>query len=155
MNDSHIAVTTVEPNETKAVVKPYTASPRVELHGGTVACGFCGNTRFRRSRLRFHDIRELLLLRCPVRCTRCGQRQYNSYAVAGLALPQKTHGPRLAKGSETWKSWTEQNISGQHFSQPKSTAIDPRAEQLDAPVPRPARPAPAAQTPPRGDDSIW
>lgn len=56
-------------------------------HGTPIQCQFCVGQKFRRSRLRGADIRELLLLRYPVRCTRCSQRQSVSFTVAGVSMP--------------------------------------------------------------------
>ncbi len=147
--DPNIGVTTVEANEHRAQVRPYDATPLIDLHPGTIACSFCGNNRFRRSRLRFHDLKELVLLRFPLRCTRCSQRQYNDFAIAWLSYPPKSHGPRLAQGSETWQSWTEGSFDGPS-QRPLSTAIGTRAQRLTPPVAQAPPPvAPAPHTTPR------
>jgi len=156
--DPNIAVTTVESNPDKANVKPYEATPLVELREGSIACAFCGNNVFRRSRVRFHDLRELSFLRYPVRCTRCSQRQYQDFVIGRLALPPKTHGPRLATGNETWSSWTQQDPDVPTSVRPMTTAMGPRAQRLAPPI----SPAPAA-APPRNipsrksneDNGIW
>jgi ribosomal protein L37E len=87
--DPNIGVTTVEVGERRHLVQPYAERPVLQRARGVVACAFCGNPQFRRSRLRASDIPELLMLRYPLRCTRCGQRQYNNLYVALLA-----YGPR-------------------------------------------------------------
>ena len=56
-------------------------------HGTPIQCQFCVGQKFRRSRLRAADIRQLLLMRYPVRCTRCSQRQTVSFTVAGVSIP--------------------------------------------------------------------
>ena len=56
-------------------------------HGTPIQCQFCVGQKFRRSRLRGADIRQLLLMRYPVRCTRCSQRQTVSFTVAGVSVP--------------------------------------------------------------------
>ena len=56
-------------------------------HGTPIQCQFCVGQKFRRSRLRGADIRQLLLMRYPVRCTRCSQRQTVSFTVAGVSIP--------------------------------------------------------------------
>ena len=58
------------------------------MHYGTpIQCEFCVGRKFRRSRLRAADIRQLLLMRYPVRCTRCSQRQNVSFTIAGISMP--------------------------------------------------------------------
>lgn len=123
-------VTTVADRAHKASVAPYAAAPVAEVPEGVIACAFCGNTRFRRSRVRLPDLMEVLLLRYPLRCMRCNQRQYGSYLTAGLSLPPKSHGVRVAHGSDTWQAWTEQGVNGQKLPRPMSTAIGTRATKL-------------------------
>ena len=147
-------VTTVAENAHRASVEPYNTLPVLDIPHGVIACYFCGNTRFRRSRVRFFDMRELLLLRYPLRCMRCNQRQYGSFLVAGLALQPKSHGSRVARGSDTWKAWTEKGQNGADLSRPMTTAVGTRATKLQIP-PRPAG-AKASVTPIRKDNQeIW
>ena len=101
----------------------------IEIPTGVVACRMCGYTRFRRSRVRPADVLEFLLLRLPLRCMRCNQRQYGSCLTASLALRAKSRGPRLAAGRETWKYWTEQE-TGSRLHRPMSTAMGPKATKL-------------------------
>lgn len=58
-------------------------------YGGGIAiqCQFCPGQAFRRSRLRAGDLQDLLFMRCPVRCLRCGQRQAVSFAIASISVP--------------------------------------------------------------------
>ena len=62
---------------------------QVERESGGIAiqCQFCVGRNFRRSRLRRTDVKQLLLLRYPVRCLRCSQRQMVSFSVAGISVP--------------------------------------------------------------------
>ena len=153
--DKSIGVTTVETNDRRHLVQPYTERPVVELAEGVVACPFCGNPRFRRSRLRFADMAEILMLRYPVRCTRCSQRQFTDFNIAMLSYPPKRTGARAAEGSDTWKNWTDPSLPGQPVARPLSTALGPRARNLDASA-RPTRPAPPPRIPSRKEDSgIW
>ncbi len=55
--------------------------------GVPLQCQFCVGQRFRRSRLRLGDIPQLLLMRYPVRCARCNQRQTVSFTVAAVSIP--------------------------------------------------------------------
>ena len=134
-------VTTVEDREWKAKIEPYGATPTMHLEPGVIGCLFCANTKFRRSRVRFHDLRELLLLRYPMRCMRCNQRQYGYFLTAGLALAPRGHGVRMSRGSDTWKAWTEANVDGPQTSQrPMTTSVGTRATKLERPVRPPASP---------------
>ncbi len=54
--------------------------------GVPIRCQFCVGQKFRRSRLRSNDFRSLLLMRYPVRCLRCAQRQLVSFTIAGISL---------------------------------------------------------------------
>ena len=145
-------VTTVEELAQRPLIEPYSGSPVIEVPAGVIACAFCAHTRFRRSRVRIHDLKELMLLRYPVRCMRCNQRQYASYLTAGISLPPKSHGPRLARGGETWKAWTEQGMDGQKLPRPMSTAMGPRATKLQPEVAPRHRPVPQQAATPQTRD---
>jgi hypothetical protein len=57
-------------------------------HGGLpFRCQYCVGQTFRRSRLRAKDIKYFLLMRYPVRCLRCRQRQLVSFTLAGISIP--------------------------------------------------------------------
>ncbi|SEC06538.1 hypothetical protein [Terriglobus roseus] len=129
--DHTIGVTTAEVNDRRYLVRPYDDKPVVEVAEGVVACLHCGNPSFRRSRLRFTDILEVLMMRYPVRCTRCGQRQYTDFNVAMLSFPPRSAGPR-ADDQESWKRWTDPSLPGQALARPLSTALGPRAQRLEA-----------------------
>ena len=120
--DRSISITTVETNDRRHLVRPYADRPVVELAEGVVGCPLCGNVRFRRSRFRFTDFAELLMMRYPVRCTRCGQRQYTDFNVAMMSFPSRSVGGQRAEGQDTWKNWTEPSMSGQPVARPMSTA---------------------------------
>ena len=65
-----------------------------ERAGVPIRCQFCIGQRFRRSRLRSADIRSLFLMRYPVRCLRCAQRQLVSFTVAGISLASQVRTQR-------------------------------------------------------------
>ena len=67
--------------------------------GVPIQCQFCIGQRFRRSRLRVSDIKHLLLMRYPVRCLFCSQRQMVSFTVAGVSLPSHVRQPKKRKRS--------------------------------------------------------
>jgi hypothetical protein len=79
------------------------------FNGVPIQCQFCSGQNFRRSTLRSDDIGQVLLMRYPVRCLRCGQRQMVSYTVASLALsssikPRRRHRP--VDPSKRWIDFT-------------------------------------------------
>ena len=71
--------------------------------GIRIQCQFCIGRNFRRSRLRQIDLKQLLMMRYPVRCLRCSQRQMVSFSVAGISVPSHAkHVPeRPAAAAET------------------------------------------------------
>lgn len=72
-------------------------NPHHSSSGVPIRCQFCAGQRFRRSRLRFADIKQLLLLTYPVRCLFCSQRQMVSFTVAGVSLPSHVRQPKKKK----------------------------------------------------------
>jgi DNA-directed RNA polymerase subunit RPC12/RpoP len=74
--------------------------------GLPIRCQYCSHQSFRRSSLRVTDLTQILLMRYPVRCTRCGQRQMVSFTVAGVSLPASSKPPRAFE-THTPKHWTE------------------------------------------------
>src|ERR1700739_446271 len=79
-------------------------------HGVPIQCQFCSGKNFRRSTLRSDDFTQILLMRYPVRCLRCGQRQMVSYPVPSLALsssvkPRRRHRP--VDPSRRWVDFTK------------------------------------------------
>ena len=78
-------------------------------HGVPIQCQFCSGQSFRRSTLRSEDFPQILLMRYPVRCVRCGQRQMVSYTIASLAIsssvkPRRRHRP--VDPSRRWVDFT-------------------------------------------------
>ncbi len=144
-------VTTVADAAWKGQIDPYRPDGVLDIPAGVVACQFCGYTRFRRSRVRLADIKELLLLRLPLRCMRCNQRQYGMVVTSALAIGTRNHGPRAAQTQDTWKSWTEQGLDGK-LHRPMTTALEPRATKLQDPqAPEQAR----VQGSRRGEKPVW
>jgi hypothetical protein len=165
IGDPRVRVTTGEAANEKAGVAGYEVRPVVALREGELACEFCGYNRFRRSRTRFRDLMELLMMRYPVRCMRCGQRQYFELTFALLAHAPKAQVERVAEGTDTWQNWTQ--ATGEAPDQPTparpmTTAVGPRAQRLTQQPARPPRTtappvAPAVRTRPRSrdDNGIW
>ncbi len=81
-----------------------------------IQCQYCSGQVFRRSRLRSEDLRQILLMRYPVRCLRCSQRQMVSFTVAGISLSSLTHHPRPVRTEDTWRHWTEPSESSTHIA---------------------------------------
>lgn len=81
-----------------------------------IQCQYCSGQSFRRSKLRPEDFWQMVLMRYPVRCMRCSQRQMVSFTVAGLSLSSLTHHPRPVRTEDTWKHWTEPSESSTHVA---------------------------------------
>ena len=63
-------------------------SHHISDHAGVpFRCQFCIGQNFRRSRLRGTDVKSMFLMRYPVRCLRCRQRQFVSFTLAGISVP--------------------------------------------------------------------
>jgi|GEM_PF-3969289 len=65
-------------------------------------CQFCPGRVFRRSRLRFSDVRSLLLLRYPVRCMLCNKRQLVTFATAGLSFSSRVKQVQTRGRTQEW-----------------------------------------------------
>jgi DNA-directed RNA polymerase subunit RPC12/RpoP len=76
--------------------------------GVPIRCQYCSHQSFRRSSLRATDLTQILFMRYPVRCMRCGQRQMVSFTVAGVSLPASSK-PQRSFETPTSKHWTEPN----------------------------------------------
>lgn len=73
--------------------------------GIAIQCQFCVGRNFRRSRWRKGDLKQLLLMRYPVRCLRCSQRQWVSFSVAGISVPSHVkHVPERVVDPATQKA---------------------------------------------------
>ncbi len=85
---------------------------RSGLGGASIRCQLCSGQDFRRSRLRSEDFKQIVLMRYPVRCLRCSQRQMVSFTVAGISIPSHIKQQRPIRTGDTWKSWAEPGDSG-------------------------------------------
>jgi len=95
-------------------------------HGIPIQCQFCSGQSFRRSSLRGDDFTQIMLMRYPVRCLRCGQRQLVSYIVASLAFsssfkPRRRHRP--VDPSRRWIDFTR------HPNTPNPLSPSPTEEE--------------------------
>jgi hypothetical protein len=70
-----------------------------------IQCKFCPGQNFRRSRLRFDDLKLLFFMRYPARCLRCGQRQTVSFTVAGISVPSHVKQRRARREVQEEKYW--------------------------------------------------
>jgi DNA-directed RNA polymerase subunit RPC12/RpoP len=75
-------------------------------NGVPLRCQYCSHQSFRRSSLRAADFTQILLMRYPVRCLRCGQRQMVSFTVASISLSSSVK-PRKSFEVPTSKYWSE------------------------------------------------
>ena len=78
-----------------------------DTSGMAIRCQYCPGQAFRRSRLRPEDFKQILLMRYPVRCLRCSQRQMVSFTVAGISVPSRIMHQRPDSTGDTWQTWTE------------------------------------------------
>ncbi|WP_263410839.1 hypothetical protein [Terriglobus tenax] len=127
---------------------------REDEHG--VRCLFCPGTSFRRSKLRTSDLPQVLLLRYPVRCLTCSQRQYASIPVAGLSVPASVRHSRAPRPQETWKSWTDGSGDDPSIVKARTPSYKPYTTVKVAEAQ--AGKKPAASKPvrkPEQDDAIW
>jgi hypothetical protein len=76
-------------------------------HGVPIHCQFCSGQEFRRSTLRGEDFSEILFMRYPVRCLRCGQRQLASFTVASLAVSSRIKPRRRHRPVDPSKRWID------------------------------------------------
>lgn len=81
-----------------------------------IQCQYCSGQTFRRSRLRSEDFWQMFLMRYPVRCLRCSQRQMVSFTVAGISYSSLTKHARPTRAGETWRDWTEHGESSSHIA---------------------------------------
>jgi hypothetical protein len=89
-----------------------------------IQCQYCSGQSFRRSRLRGEDFRQIALMRYPVRCLRCSQRQMVSFTVAGLSLASHTKHERPVRPQDTWKHWTERTGESTSHTVPQLPRTD-------------------------------
>ncbi len=115
-------------------------------------CEFCPGHSFRRSRLRLQDISALLLLRYPVRCLRCSQRQLVSFSLAGISVPAHIKHQRLPTDAESWRSWTAREEGKP--SQPNSPSATAPSYRLVDTAPK-TESKPAANRELDHTDDIW
>jgi hypothetical protein len=52
------------------------------------------------------DLKEIFMMRYPVRCLRCSQRQWVSFALAGISVPSHVK-QRRARHASQQKHWTQ------------------------------------------------
>jgi hypothetical protein len=133
-------------------------------------CRFCPGHEFRRSRFRARDALRLLLLRYPVRCLRCRQRQTITVFAAARAESWKVRIERTPEPTDSWPIFTldrrpefiaaPQPLVAIPVAASASTPVRP-PEPLQPrwrPIPVPPPPSRAADVAPRWDgdeNAIW
>ncbi len=117
---------------------------------GLARCHLCPSRSVRISRLRLQDLVHILTFQFPVRCSRCGQRQYTTPLIAAIAGRHKImKGPRKRAPEVSWASFTEVSPEEEGKLRPMTTVIGPRARNLGTYIKQqesPHRPAPPDDT---------
>jgi hypothetical protein len=81
--------------------------------GVAIQCQFCPGQSFRRSRVRWEDLNQIFLMRYPVRCLRCGQRQTVSFTVAGISVPshvKQRRARQIVAGDANWTGPVKESL---------------------------------------------
>jgi hypothetical protein len=86
--------------------------------GTPLRCQFCSGQSFRRSTLRGADFLQIFLMRYPVRCLRCSQRQLVSFTVAGISVSSSVRPARPVHTSKNWSEPTPRNAVSAPTNQP-------------------------------------
>jgi hypothetical protein len=76
-------------------------------NGVPIRCQYCSGQAFRRSTLRGDDFTQIFLMRYPVRCLRCSQRQLVSFTVASLSLSSSIKPRRKHRPVDLSKRWID------------------------------------------------
>ena len=90
-------------------------------NGAPIRCQYCTGQSFRRSSLRSQDLTEILLMRYPVRCLRCSQRQLVSFTVAGLSISSSIKINKRRRQSVLPEHWKDP-FKDSGSKQPKATS---------------------------------
>jgi hypothetical protein len=85
--------------------EPLISAPFI-ASGVPIQCQFCPCQSFRRSRVRMADVKQIFLMRYPVRCLRCSQRQLVSFTIAGISVPSHVK-QRRARHASQLKHWSQ------------------------------------------------
>lgn len=101
-----------------------------------VHCQYCPGQQFRRSRLRAKDLRDIALMRYPVRCLRCSQRQFVSFTVAGLAISSTVKHSRPKKAGENWPEgrWMHSEASRQRAGAKEKSGAGTEGDGVSEPA---------------------
>jgi DNA-directed RNA polymerase subunit RPC12/RpoP len=95
-------------------------------NGTPIRCQYCTGQSFRRSSLRSQDLTEILLMRYPVRCLRCSQRQLVSFTVAALSISSSIKINKRRSRNTLPAHWKDPfKDSGSHQPQATSNRQDP------------------------------
>ncbi|WP_158944527.1 hypothetical protein [Granulicella sp. S190] len=76
-------------------------------NGVPIRCQYCSGQSFRRSSVRSEDLTEILLMRYPVRCLRCSQRQMVSFTIASLSLSSSIKIKKRSSGNTLPIHWKD------------------------------------------------
>ena len=89
--------------------------------GVSIQCQFCPGQGFRRSTLRAEDLKDLFLMRYPVRCLRCSQRQVVSFTIAGISVPSHVRQRRAKHLVMQHQHWSEPTATERPVPQAQET----------------------------------
>src|SRR6202011_304832 len=95
-------------------------------NGVPIQCQFCSGQAFRRSTLRSDDFTQIFLMRYPVRCLRCSQRQLVSFTIASLSLSSSIKPRRKQRPVDTPTRWIDFT---KHPDAPNPLAPTPNEEE--------------------------
>ena len=113
----------------KARTSYFGAQPR---KGVPIQCQYCSGQTFRRSTVRSEDLTEIFLMRYPVRCLRCSQRQMVSFTIASLSLSSSIKPHRKPRTLDSSSHWREpEGITGPDTPASHSLQGDP--SNVDSP----------------------
>jgi hypothetical protein len=112
---------------------PYNDAPSElsAVNGSFLRCQHCSGQTFRRSSLRAADFGHLFLMRYPVRCLRCSQRQMVSFTVAGISTSSSSR-PQKTIATTTHWSQLPTEIGPRAASQPSRTNSEVAASKAAA-----------------------
>jgi DNA-directed RNA polymerase subunit RPC12/RpoP len=93
-------------------------------NGAPIRCQYCTGQSFRRSSLRSQDLTEILLMRYPVRCLRCSQRQLVSFTVASLSISSSIKIKKRGSRNSLPVQWKDP-FKDRSGDQPRATVSTP------------------------------
>ena len=103
--------------------------------GIPIHCQYCPAQDFRRSRLRFEDFKFIFMMRYPVRCLRCSQRQFVSFVIAAISIPSHIKQRRARRTLNQHKHWSEPGKPSTEATTPSHQESTAAADSNPSPPP--------------------